>query len=143
MESSQSLIAKKLTQGPAESKKAVYAFIGGLTVLLILISSLAAIHLHPEIAKEIVELVNTAILFYAAVITMLITGQAAFDWKAVTALQHLDETQSIQSSRDSSFDVQSNQPIGNVDLSESAPSPEVVITGRRSPKDFISRDVAF
>lgn len=143
MDSSQSLIAKKLTQGPGESKKALYALVGGLTVLFILVSSLTAIHLHPEIAKEIVELVNTAILFYAAVITMLITGQAAFDWKAITALQHLDESQSIQSSRDSSLDVQSNQPLGNLSLSESTPSPEVVVTGRRSPKDFITRDNSF
>ena len=142
MESSQSLIAKKLTQGPAESKKAIYALVGGLTVLLILISSLTAIHLHPEIAKEIVELVNTAILFYAAVITMLITGQAAFDWKAVTALQHLDENQSVQSSRDNSLDVHSNQPIQSLSVDSPLPT-ETFVSGRRSPKDFISRDVAF
>lgn len=143
MDSSQSLIAKKLTQGPAESKKAIYAMVGGLTVLFILVSSLTAIHLHPEIAKEIVELVNTAILFYAAVITMLITGQAAFDWKAVTALQHLDETQSVQSNRDASLNVQSNQPLNNFNFSESTPSPEVFVSGRRSPKDFLGRDNSF
>lgn len=141
MESSQSLIAKKLTQGPAESKKAIYALVGGLTVLVILVASLTAIHLHPEIAKEIVELVNTAILFYAAVITMLITGQAAFDWKAVTALQHLDETQSVQSSHDSSFAVESNQPIQNLNVGTPSPS-EVFVSGRRSPKDFFSHDLA-
>jgi hypothetical protein len=141
MESSQSLIAKKLTQGPAESKKAIYAMVGGLTVLFILISSLMAIHLHPEIAKEIVELVNTAILFYAAVITMLITGQAAFDWKAVTALQHLDETQSVQSTHDQSVAVESNQPIQNLNLS-SNPVQENYVPGRRSPKDFFNNALA-
>jgi hypothetical protein len=120
-----SVITKKLEQGPTESKKALYAFVGGLTVAVILVVSLASIHLHPDIAKEIVELVNTAVLFYAAVVTMLITGQAAFDWKAISALQHIDED---SNSREK---IESNQPIGEVDISHG-----------RSPKDFF-RDSPF
>jgi prolipoprotein diacylglyceryltransferase len=105
-----SVVAKKLEQGPTESKKALYAFVGGVTVLVILLAALILIHLHPEEAKEIIELVNTGILFYGATITMLITGQAAFDFKAVSVLQHLDEDEKIDSNAEAP-DVEINQRV--------------------------------
>jgi hypothetical protein len=55
----------------------------------------------------------------------LITGQAAFDWKAVSALQHMDVDD------DNRETIESNQPIEELDISHG-----------RSPKDFL-RDSAF
>ena len=92
-----SVIEDKLTQRPLESKKAIYALIAAGSVLLVFGVSAFLILSHSEQAKEIVELANLVVLFFGALVTTLITGQACVDWKAVSALQHLDVDQKIDS----------------------------------------------
>lgn len=92
-----SVIEDKLTQKPLESKKAIYALIAAGSVLLVFGISAFLILSHSEQAKEIVELANLVVLFFGALVTTLITGQACLDWKAVSALQHLDVDQKVDS----------------------------------------------
>ena len=92
-----SIIEGKLTQKPLESKKAVYALIAAGSVLLVFGISAFLILSHSEQAKEIVELANLVVLFFGALATTLITGQAAMDWKAASVLQHIDVDQKVDS----------------------------------------------
>ena len=69
-------------------------------MLLVFIGSAVLILSHAEQAKEIVELANLVVLFFGAMATTLITGQAAMDWKAISALQHIDEDQKIDSNQE-------------------------------------------
>jgi hypothetical protein len=120
-----SLIEKKLDQPAAKSKKALYAGLAGLGVIVVYASTVFLIHDHAEASKEIVEVANTAVMAFMALAMTLITGQAAFDWKAVSALQHMDVDESSHET------IESNQPINSVDISHG-----------RSPKDFL-RDFSF
>ena len=92
-----SIVESKLTAKPLESKKAIYALIAASSVLVVFGVSAFLILSHSEQAKEIVELANLVVLFFGALVTTLITGQAAMDWKAMSALQHIDEDEKIDS----------------------------------------------
>ena len=105
-----SVVEAKLTQRPLESKKAIYALLTGICVLLVFIGSAFLIILHAEAAKEIVELANLVVLFFGAIATTLITGQAAMDWKAISALQHIDEDEKVESNAEAP-EVQVNQRV--------------------------------
>jgi len=105
-----SVIEKKLTQRPLDSKKAVYALIAAVSVLIVFGISAVLILTHSEQAKEIVELANLVVLFFGALVTTLITGQAAMDWKAVSVLQHIDEDEKIDSNAEAP-DVEVNQRV--------------------------------
>jgi len=113
------LISSKLSQKPLESKKAIYAIFASVSVLLVFIGSAYLILTHAEVAKDIVELANLVVMFFGATAATLITGQAAMDWKAITALQNIDQTE----------DIHSNQPFPQ--------SITQVSEGRRDPKDFL------
>jgi hypothetical protein len=91
------IVEKKLTQRPFESKKALYAFIAASSVLVVFGVSAFLILSHSEQAKEIVELANLVVLFFGALVTTLITGTAAMDWKAMSTLAHIDEDEKIDS----------------------------------------------
>lgn len=95
-----SVIKSKLEQKPLESKKCIYALFGSSCVLLVFIGSAFLILTHAEVAKDIVELANLVVMFFGAVVTTLITGTAVMDWKAVSALQHIDEDQKIESNQE-------------------------------------------
>jgi len=131
MDTRKQIFEEKLNQKPLESKKALYALLAGLCVLTTFTISSFLILRHAEVAKEIVELANLVVLFFGATVTTLITGQAAMDWKAMSALQHLDEDQKQDTQ------LASNQPI-------SAPIQEadVYISGQRSPKDFLNHSLS-
>lgn len=92
-----SVIESKLTQKPLESKKAIYALIASLCVLIVFGVSALLIVIHAEAAKEITELANLIVLFFGALVTTLITGTAVMDWKAASVLQHIDEDEKIDS----------------------------------------------
>jgi membrane protein YdbS with pleckstrin-like domain len=92
-----SVIESKLTQKPLESKKAIYALIASLCVLIVFGVSALLIVIHAEAAKEITELANLVVLFFGALVTTLITGTAVMDWKAASVLQHIDEDEKIDS----------------------------------------------
>ena len=140
MNSRANAIEKKLTQRPLDSKKALYALLAGVCVLITFGASAFLILTHAEVAKEIVELANLVVLFFGATVTTLITGQACMDWKAMSALQHLSEDRTeetrIESNQtlpelqnlDNSKEVQRDIPLGET---------EVYVSGRRSPKDFL------
>jgi len=103
-----SLIEKKLDQPASKSKKALYAGIAGVGVLLVFVSTVYLIHKHSDASKEIVEVSNTAIMAFMALAMTLITGQACFDWKAVSALQNISEDTHIDSNAEAP-EVQVNQ----------------------------------
>ena len=65
---------------------------------------------HAEVAREIVELATTSIMAFMALAVTIITGQAAFDWKAVSALQHISDDQKIDSNAQAP-EVEVNQRI--------------------------------
>ena len=92
-----SLIEKKLTQKPLESKKAVYALIAAGSVLLVFGISAGLILFHAEQAKEITELANLVVMFFAAITTTILTGQAVVDFKGMSVLQHIDVDQKVDS----------------------------------------------
>jgi len=102
------LIEKKLDQRPIDSKKAIYAFIASVSVLIVFGISAVLILSHAEQAKEIVELANLVVLFFGALVTTLITGQACMDWKAMSALQHIDSDEKVDSNAEAP-QVQVNQ----------------------------------
>jgi len=124
--SKQSIIEDKLKQRPLDSKKAIYAMAGAGCVLLVFGISAGLILFHAEQAKEITELANLVIMFFAAITTTILTGQAVVDFKGMSVLQHLDEDQRIES----------NQEL---------PESETHITElRRDPKDYLlTHDTAF
>jgi hypothetical protein len=105
-----SLIKDKLAQPASKSKKALYAGVAGLGVVLVFASTVFLIHDHSEASKEIVEVSNTAIMAFMALAMTLITGQACFDWKAVSALQNISEDESIDSNAEAP-DVEVNQRV--------------------------------
>jgi hypothetical protein len=115
------LIETKLAQPAGASKKALYAGMAGLGVVVVYAVTAILIHTHSEVSKEIVEVANTSIMAFMALAMTLITGQAAFDWKAVSALSHMDVDSNERET------IQSNQPIGEVNISHG-----------RSPKDFLN-----
>ena len=102
------LIEKKLDQPASKSKKALYAGIAGIGVVLVFLSTVFLIHDHAEASKEIVEVSNTAIMAFMALAMTLITVQACFDWKAVSALQNISEDQHIDSNAEAP-EVEVNQ----------------------------------
>jgi peptidoglycan/LPS O-acetylase OafA/YrhL len=89
------IIAGQLTQKPLDSKKAIYALVASGCVLLIFAVSSFLISSKTEASHDIVQLASLAVMFFVAVTTTLITGQAAFDWKAMSTLGNLNvsETQ--------------------------------------------------
>jgi len=119
-------ILSKLKQRPLDSKKAIYAMAGAGCVLLVFSISAGLILFHAEQAKEITELANLVIMFFAAITTTILTGQAVVDFKGMSVLQHIDEDQRIES----------NQEL---------PESETHITElRRDPKDYLlTHDTAF
>ena len=123
------VILSKLSQRPLDSKKCVYAIYGSVCVLLVFAISAFLILHHAEAAKEIVELANLVTMFFGAVVTTLITGTAVMDWKATSALQHIDEDKQIK--------IDSNQELPDeMDLHTT--------TIRRDPKDYLlTHDTAF
>jgi hypothetical protein len=92
-----SLIEKKLDQPASKSKKALYAGLAGFGVVVVFIFAAFLILKHAEVSKEIVELATTSIMAFMALAVTLITGQSAFDWKAISALQHIDVDQKVVS----------------------------------------------
>jgi len=103
-----SVIKEKLEQKPLDSKKCVYAIFGSACVLIVFATSAFLILSHSEQAKEIVELANLVVMFFGAVVTTLITGTAAMDWKAMSVLQHTDDDQKIDSNAEAP-EVEVNQ----------------------------------
>jgi hypothetical protein len=104
------LIEKKLDQPASKSKKAMYAGMAGLGVVVVFLFASFLILKHAEVSKEIVELATTSIMAFMALAVTLITGQSAFDWKAVSALQHLSEDEKIDSNAEAP-DMVVNQRI--------------------------------
>jgi hypothetical protein len=103
-------ILSKLNQRPLDSKKCVYAIYGSACVLLVFATSAFLILNHAEAAKDIVELANLVTMFFGAVVTTLITGTAVMDWKATSALQHIDEDRHIDSNEEAP-EVEVNQRV--------------------------------
>jgi len=148
MSKRQDAVHSKLTEKPLDSKKAIYAFWGGACVMGVFGGAAYLILHHAEASHEIVELASLTIMFFGAMITTLLTGVAAMDWKCISALQHMDETEDRHFAEMHQNEVESDQPIENLNVNdtpeseESAQETEVIVTGRRSPKDFLGNDLS-
>jgi len=105
-----SVIKEKLEQKPLDSKKCVYAIFGSACVLIVFATSAFLILSHSEQAKEIVELANLVVMFFGAVVMTLITGTAVMDWKAISAIQHVDDDEKIDSNEEAP-EVEVNQRV--------------------------------
>ena len=105
-----SVIKEKLEQRPLDSKKCLYAIFGSACVLIVFATSAFLILSHSEQAKEIVELANLVVMFFGVVVTTIITGTAAMDWKAMSVLQHTDDDQKIDSNEEAP-EVEVNQRV--------------------------------
>lgn len=70
---------------------------GAGCVLLVFGISAGLILFHSEQAKEITELANLVVMFFAAITTTILTGQAVVDFKGMSVLQHLDVDQKVVS----------------------------------------------
>jgi heme/copper-type cytochrome/quinol oxidase subunit 2 len=125
-----SVIQQKLEQKPLDSKKAVYALIATLCVLVVFGISAALILFHAEAAKEIVELANLVVIFLGAIASIILTGQSCVDWKAMSVLQHMD--------KDETETIESNQALPQVEANTQ------INTLRRDPKDYLlEHDTSF
>ena len=102
------LIKNKLIQPASKSKKALYAGIAAIGVVFVFISTVFLIHKHADVSKEIVEVSNTAIMAFMALAMTLISGQACFDWKAVSALQNIEEDEHIDSNEEATEEEVNN-----------------------------------
>ena len=102
---------------------------GALCVLLVFGISAGLILFHAEQAKEITELANLVVMFFAAITTTILTGQAVVDFKGMSVLQHIDE--------DKQMKIDSNQELPDaMDFH----TTEL----RRDPKDYLlTHDTAF
>ncbi len=109
-DSRKGVIESKLQQKPLESKKAIYAMAGAGCVLLVFGISAGLILFHAEQAKEITELANLVVMFFAAITTTILTGQAVVDFKGMSVLQHIDEDEKIDTNEQAP-EVQVNQRI--------------------------------
>jgi hypothetical protein len=149
-ETRQQVIKSKLTQPVLASKKAIYAGVAAFLVAATVFVAFGILLKHAEAAKEVVELSSTAIMAFMALAVTLITGQSAFDWKAVSALQHMSEDTTIERIERNQHNVaiDSNQPIQNLnvstasEISQPATTQEVIVGSFRSPKDFLGRDLS-
>jgi hypothetical protein len=94
------LIESKLSQPASKSKKALYAGLAGMGVVIVYLLASFLILKHAEVSKEIVELATTSIMAFMALAVTLITGQSAFDWKAISAMQSLSEDVKVDSNEE-------------------------------------------
>ena len=77
-----------------ESKKVKVGASAVLVVLFIYASSLISICLaNTDKSSQIVSLANLAIVFIGSIASILITGQSAIDWKAVSAVESINSTE--------------------------------------------------
>lgn len=128
-----SVIEKKLDQKASDSKKALYASLAGICILVVFSVSSYLILAHSEVAKDIVELANLVVMAFMALAVTIITGQAAFDWKAVSALQRI----SMDEQERKEQVIESNQALPQVMGTE-------INNIRRDPKDYLlTHDRAF
>ena len=128
-----SVIEKKLDQKASDSKKALYASLAGICILVVFGVSSYLILAHSEVAKDIVELANLVVMAFMALAVTIITGQAAFDWKAVSALQRI----SMDEQERKEQVIESNQALPQVMGTE-------INNIRRDPKDYLlTHDRAF
>lgn len=139
----QQVVKDKLTQKASDSKKALY---GGVAVFAVLFVYLTANYeiLHDKDPAKVVELASTTILGILGLAATLITGQSCIDVRGIVAMQHMDEEQMQEQrvDRSNDYQIESNQPIQNLSVGEENPeTPEVFVSDRRSPKDFLSHDL--
>jgi hypothetical protein len=114
--SSVDLVKAKLSQPATASKKALYAASAATLIVVTVIAAFLLVLYRPETAHDAVTLATTAIMGFMALAVTLITGQSAFDWRAVSSLESMSSQETVQTS----------QPVNELDLSNV-----------RSPKDFL------
>ena len=79
---------------PLQSKKWIAMLIGVICSMIVFIASLVTMAINANIASNVGSLANTVVVFLATMISFLITGQSAIDWRHSSSLaqsSNLDE----------------------------------------------------
>lgn len=72
-----------------ESKKFRAAILASVAVVVVFAAAMITMVLKPEIAQHVQSLAGTTIAFFLAVVSVLITGQSAVDWKQSNAVANI------------------------------------------------------
>lgn len=91
-------LTETFNKGPLESKKWIGMALGVLCVMTVWIGTLACMFIKTSIASEFVSLATIVISFLGAIVTTLITGQAAMEWKSASSLSQMN-TNNITTTR--------------------------------------------
>lgn len=71
---------------PLQSKKWIAMMIGVVCAMVVFLVSVLTMVLKTDIAVHIVSLANTMVVFLGMMVSILITGQSAVDWKHTSSL---------------------------------------------------------
>jgi ABC-type multidrug transport system fused ATPase/permease subunit len=71
-------------KSPLQSKKWIAMMIGVACAMLVFIASLVVIMFNTEAASHVVTLANNVVVFLGMMVSILITGQSAVDWRQTT-----------------------------------------------------------
>lgn len=84
------IVSRALTTKPLESKKWIAMIVGVSCVIFVWACSVICMLIKSSIASEFVSIATIVISFIGAMVTLLITGQAAMEWKATSALSEMN-----------------------------------------------------
>jgi hypothetical protein len=86
----QDVLRGTFTKKPTESKKWVGMALGVICVLFVWATTVVCMFIKTPIANEFVSIATIVISFIGAMVTTLITGQAAMEWKAASSLTEMN-----------------------------------------------------
>lgn len=88
---SKDFLIQKLNQNPLDSKKFISGVLTLACIMLVWLGTTACILFKTDTAPQSVSLATMVVPFLAAIGTALLTGQAIFEYKAMTSLQKADD----------------------------------------------------
>lgn len=90
MEDLKQQILNKTEKPILDSKKMIVGLFGGVAVLLVWLGTIIVMFLKTEAAAQFVSLATIVISFVGAIVTTLLTGIAAMDWKSMSTVATVD-----------------------------------------------------
>ena len=98
----------QLNKKPLESKKWIAMLIGVVCAMLVFLISVVAMAYCPQIADKVGSLANTVVVFLATMISVLITGQSAVDWKHSSNVNVTTSDERKESTEKRSLEIRQN-----------------------------------
>jgi hypothetical protein len=90
MDDPKQFLSEKLNQEPNESKKYIYARVGLGCLLIVWLGTLICMFIKTDIASHFVSLATMVVSGILAITTTLLTGQAVFEYKAMSTMATVD-----------------------------------------------------